>query len=312
MQSYSSLSGGQNYTDIVLNVFKSQNHKVVLSSFEEFNVNLRSFQQNPWMANIAGAPLWSQSGNNLKHIFPCFCTIHLAVTFFPIGSLGKKIIPCINDFCPCVTQKGNVALVVYATPSHRDGVISRMFTNNMTFVTWPRHYFEAEVRMSSDGVCGPPPNNLPGEKVSSANLRSEGFEIDNHTKSILQKKVSKGEGKNAWWIGLRDSSYVGVYCSHESFEVFSEEKGFPLMQMYPEDAKKLLPRRVCSRPNHAWVIAVGDALTYPTMFDFISYCKSIAVHVERHGNAFYEAKVTDINWELTCMVDKSVSASNDD
>ena len=62
MRSYSSLSSGQNYTDIVLNVYKSQNHKVVLSSFESFNVNLRSFQQNPWMANIAGAPLWSQSG----------------------------------------------------------------------------------------------------------------------------------------------------------------------------------------------------------------------------------------------------------
>lgn len=62
MQSYSSLSSGQNYTNIVLNVYKSQNHKVVLSSFESFNVNVRSFQQNPWMANIAGAPLWSQSG----------------------------------------------------------------------------------------------------------------------------------------------------------------------------------------------------------------------------------------------------------
>ena len=57
-----SLAGGQNYTDIRLNIFKTPNMKVVLSSFEEFNVNLRSFQQNPWMANIAGAPLWTQSG----------------------------------------------------------------------------------------------------------------------------------------------------------------------------------------------------------------------------------------------------------
>ena len=62
MESYVSLAGGQNYTDIRLNIFKTPNMKVVLSSFEEFNVNLRSFQQNPWMANIAGAPLWTQSG----------------------------------------------------------------------------------------------------------------------------------------------------------------------------------------------------------------------------------------------------------
>ena len=62
MQSYSSLASGQNYTDIVLNVYKTYNMKAVLSSFENFNVNLRRFQQNPWLANIAGAPLWTQSG----------------------------------------------------------------------------------------------------------------------------------------------------------------------------------------------------------------------------------------------------------
>ena len=62
MESYNSLSSGQNYTGIELNIFKSRNGKVVMSSFENFNVNLRSYQQNPWMANIAGAPMWSQSG----------------------------------------------------------------------------------------------------------------------------------------------------------------------------------------------------------------------------------------------------------
>jgi hypothetical protein len=65
MESYSSLASGQNYTNIVLNVYKSDNQKIVMSSFENFNVNLRSFQQNPWMANIAGAPLWTQSGARL-------------------------------------------------------------------------------------------------------------------------------------------------------------------------------------------------------------------------------------------------------
>lgn len=69
MKSYSSLACGQNYTDIVLNVYKSRNRKVVLSSFENFNVNLRSFQQNPWMANLSGVPLWTQSGTSVYEWF---------------------------------------------------------------------------------------------------------------------------------------------------------------------------------------------------------------------------------------------------
>ena len=219
-----------------------------------------------------------------------------------LGSLGKKIIPCINDYCPSVTQKGNIALIVYAAPQHRDGTISRIFSNNMTYVTWTRHYFEAEIRMSPDGVCGPPPDNLPGVKVASA--RTMGVEVDENTKAMLRQSVFKGEDKNSWWIGLRDSCYVGVYCSHESSEVFSEEKGFPKMQMFPEDEKNFLPRRVCSRSNHAWVVAVGDSITYSTLFDFISYCKCINVHVERHGNSSYEAVVKDVNWELSTRVNK--------
>lgn len=284
MESYSSLASGQNYTDIVLNVFKSENKKVVLSSFENFNVNLRSFQQNPWMANVAGVPLWTQS-----------------------GSLGKKIIPCINDFCPSVSQKGNILLAVYATPKHRDGLISRMFSNNMTFITWPRHYFEAEVRWSSSGDCGhdggPAPYNLPGQRVVQP-VSADSPGIGDTARSLLQGAAKKGYEKNSWWCGLRHSCYVGVYCSHETTEVFTEEKGFPQMQMFAGDPKNNLPRRVCSRPNHAWVVAVGDTLTYPTFSDFVSYCKTIRVHVERKGSSGFSAAVTDPNWELSAHVVK--------
>lgn len=88
MESYAGLSSGQNYTDIVLNVYKSYNMKAVLSSFEHFNVNLTSFQQNSWMANIAGAPLWTQSG----------CCVHVQVRLscsLRLLHLPRKIIDCI-------------------------------------------------------------------------------------------------------------------------------------------------------------------------------------------------------------------------
>ena len=65
MDSFAIYAGGQNYSDITLNVYKSPSGKVVMSSFDRYNVNLRSYQQNPWMVNFAGAPLWSQSGEML-------------------------------------------------------------------------------------------------------------------------------------------------------------------------------------------------------------------------------------------------------
>jgi hypothetical protein len=65
MESFDHYSAGQNYTDVVLNVFKPLSGKVVLSSFEMYNVGLQMYQQIPWMANIAGLPIWTQSGGGL-------------------------------------------------------------------------------------------------------------------------------------------------------------------------------------------------------------------------------------------------------
>jgi hypothetical protein len=222
------------------------------------------------------------------------------VLLFLIGALGNKLIPCINDYGPAVTQRGNLLLAVYATPQHRNGFFSRLIKNNMTYMTWPRHYFEAEVRQSSTGTCAPPSTTCPGVMVVPAS--QEGIKIDSATNSLLHNAPVTGKEKGAWWFGLRDSCYVGVYCSHETTEVFSEEKGFPKMQMFAEDPKNLLPRRVCSQLNHAWVVAVGDTSTYPTFVEFIEYCKTISVHVKKSGSTSFTAKVTDSNWILSTTV----------
>ena len=221
---------------------------------------------------------------------------------FCVGAVGNKIIPCFNDYCPSVTQKGNILLAVYATPKHRDGLISRIFADNMSYITWPRHYFEAEARLNSSREWGSAPHNIPGVKVSSSNGQ---LSLDDNSLSILQGRTEHGKCKNSWWCGMRDSCYVGVYCSHETDEVFKEEKRFPKMQMFPEDPKNFLPRRVCSRPNHAWVVVVGDTIMYPTFSDFLSYCKSsVTVHVERRGNSYYYASVSDTTWQLSTQVEK--------
>jgi hypothetical protein len=62
MESFDHYSAGQNYTGVTLNRYKSSLGRIVLSSFEMFNVGLQSYQQVSWMGNIAGLPIWTESG----------------------------------------------------------------------------------------------------------------------------------------------------------------------------------------------------------------------------------------------------------
>lgn len=63
MTSFDHYSSGQNYTDVTLCVYKSPSKKIILSSLEMYNVGLQSYQQVSWMGNIAGLPIWTQSGS---------------------------------------------------------------------------------------------------------------------------------------------------------------------------------------------------------------------------------------------------------
>jgi hypothetical protein len=49
------------YVGVTLNVFKRRGG-LLLTSFEHFNLGACSFQQMPWMANIDGVGVWTQSG----------------------------------------------------------------------------------------------------------------------------------------------------------------------------------------------------------------------------------------------------------
>lgn len=62
MESFDHYSAGQNYLGVILNRYKSFHGRIVLSSFEMYNVGLQSYQQVSWMANISGLPIWTESG----------------------------------------------------------------------------------------------------------------------------------------------------------------------------------------------------------------------------------------------------------
>mmetsp|Transcript_846 Transcript_846/g.952 ORF Transcript_846/g.952 Transcript_846/m.952 type:complete len:330 (+) Transcript_846:57-1046(+) len=60
---YFHFSAGQSYADVVLNVFK-RSGGLCLTSFERFSHGTAGYQQLPWMANIGGVGVWSQSGSD--------------------------------------------------------------------------------------------------------------------------------------------------------------------------------------------------------------------------------------------------------
>lgn len=62
MLKYTHFSCGQLYTNMHLNVYKEPAEGLVLTSFEMYNVHNAGFQQLPWIANVCGIPVWTQSG----------------------------------------------------------------------------------------------------------------------------------------------------------------------------------------------------------------------------------------------------------
>jgi hypothetical protein len=94
MKHYSTLSKGQMYTGIELNVFKHPQQQVVLTSFERFNPHCASFQQLPWIANVSGVGVWSQAGSGSE------ACLNFGMT---------------QTHNPVVTQRGSLLIASYCT-----------------------------------------------------------------------------------------------------------------------------------------------------------------------------------------------------
>ncbi len=88
MDTFSPLSKGQTYCNVVFNLYKSPSRSVVMTSFDRYNVGRQAYQQLPWMVNMAGVGLWSQSGILFDH-------------------------ESLNISNPAVTQQENILVAVY-------------------------------------------------------------------------------------------------------------------------------------------------------------------------------------------------------
>ncbi len=66
---------------------------MMLGSISSYNVGLCGYQQMPWMANISGVGVWSQSGSSSGKL-----------AYFDIT----------NTYSPCVEQLGRLLIAAYA------------------------------------------------------------------------------------------------------------------------------------------------------------------------------------------------------
>jgi hypothetical protein len=115
------LTCSQRYCDIELRVFKTPHRHGVLTSFQDFNEGQLLFQQISWCANVDGAsvftacPLESDEMADFvkkreKSAVSNVPTAILGAVFSLMSQKGKSP----PEVAPCVRQRDDVVLIVYA------------------------------------------------------------------------------------------------------------------------------------------------------------------------------------------------------
>jgi hypothetical protein len=109
-------------TGVRLNVYKQSAAGLCLSSFEMFNPHVCAFQQLPWVANVGGVGVWTQSGE-------------------PGGLLGGFGVT--NTHNPALQQRGSLLLASFVSPEslYASTVVSRVFSHHVRLY-WPSALFD--------------------------------------------------------------------------------------------------------------------------------------------------------------------------
>lgn len=136
LKSYSHFSAGQSYTGdrgVVLNVYKRSSHGLLMSSFDRFIGGISGFQQFPWVVNLCGVGLWSQSGKGSEGI----------------GGWGIT-----NTHNPHVTQRGAVLIAAYVKPSIlKTAIVGNLFSGHSQLF-WPEAFLDMSVKVTNAAVVG--------------------------------------------------------------------------------------------------------------------------------------------------------------
>jgi hypothetical protein len=175
-------SGGQNYADVTLNVFKRQGG-LCLTSFEMFNHGSASVHQLPWMANIGGVGVWSQSGSDkLSFAIP----------------RGRSFT---NTHSPFVSQKGGLLVACYASPP----ILSPPSTNGSRSII-------GTIVGTDSRVFWPEGDGLFDETIHDDVLKICHCKNNKcNCESLNGRTIPGGQ----WWMGRRGDCMIGLMCSQK-------------------------------------------------------------------------------------------------
>ena len=101
------------------------NEDVILTSFENYNYGKLGAQQFPWVANIGGTPVFTQSGKIVA-----------------IGNLNEAIG---NSHLPNITQSGPLMLIVYQPANTLKAIATKAGLDLNVYLYWPTTQFDEEV-----------------------------------------------------------------------------------------------------------------------------------------------------------------------
>jgi hypothetical protein len=301
MNSYSHFSKGNQYTGFKLNVYKQPEHGLVSTSFHCYNPHGCGYQQIPWMANISGAPLWSQSG---------------------LGSESMLGFGIFNTHNPAVQQDAEIMLITYLTPKAIQGfVMGKLFHGGVRFF-WPiplfeKHWvkrygkqFHEEKQESSEDNEKLPQQNCSSFSwfpfgSSSTTQNPATVSVPPAHRSALfpseeDQSLLKSEESRSWCIGQRGQVYVAVLCTKPVTVDDKETKD----AIYQEGKSReshgdtILPRLYCERNYHSWVLVFGTVGEYDSVEAFVNekLSKMQIVETESKDSShkkIYKIAVTD-------------------
>lgn len=268
MRHYCHFSEGQAYTDITLNVYKRAQRSLIMSSFEMFSPHRAAYQQLSWMINLAGVPVWSQSGSSAESV------------------AGWGIL---NTHNPAVQQRKDVLVATYIAPSILTStlIVGNVFSYKVRFF-WPlpffnetKHYvvFYQETFAHSQAT-------LNGRSKSLQQRNQGMFDgLFGKAGKVSPEDTLLANNKHDWiWlVAQREGCYVAVLCTRPCVIDRSSDCKDAQIQPFRDQPKVSIPRITCSSKKQSWVVVVGTTETYATINEFVDVrLQQILIEEKRH------------------------------
>lgn len=262
MDYYRHFSAGQVYTGITLNVFKVAKHGLVLSSFELYNPHFCGFQQLPWMANISGVPLWSQSGAGNESI----------------AGFGIH-----NTHNPAVQQRNNVLLVTYIAPAIlTDTLFVGVLFSYDVHMYYPASAFDETYRV----VYKSEPSIYDQyDQYDLTKQKAPVFSLPS-----LFSKASK-KNKDLFWIVSRKENCYAAILSTSTFTV-TNPNGKGNFSFSESNSKSYRLSKLSSTSKaFSWIVVVSTIDSYSSIGSFIQEKLSTIKFEESGNNTNYKIDV---------------------